>query len=595
MIRALALALLLAGPALAQMPMDAQLATDPGDTTLTVTADRDGITARQRAVPAQLSASQRAAWRALFLDIEAGRLRQAEAALEGLGNSLLRETARAQIIVARGPGKMNRAELVQWLSAHTDLPEAPRIAKIAAGMRGQSAALPALPTARRLQYVSFNPPLAFRSETGRDDAAAAASLKPLLAADRNAEAEAGWQQVEATLSAGARAEWAQRVAWSYYGQSDNAAAARLGLEAARGMGPWAALGAWTAGLAAWRLGDHDSAAKAFDLMASRLAGSERSDDLAAAGAYWASRAHMAAGRPELVTPRLEAATNKAPNSLYGLLARRALGLAPAQDWSEPDFITADWNHLRNFAGARRAAALVEIGQIGLADRELKHLALTVSQANYPALLRLAARLSLPATQYSLAVRPPLGIDPPLSARFPAPDWEPARGWRVDRALVFAHALQESNFVTTATSRVGAKGLMQLMPATARELTRQIKTENAAPVVGELDDPVYNIEMGQTYLEALRDMPWTEGVLPKVIAAYNAGPGSVQKWNASLDDKGDPLLFMASIPFLETRHYVEVVTRNYWMYQLRDGTTPASMDAMISGAWPRFPARTHSAD
>ena len=191
MIRALALALLLAGPALAQMPMDAQLATDPGDTTLTVTADRDGITARQRAVPAQLSASQRAAWRALFLDIEAGRLRQAEAALEGLGNSLLRETARAQIIVARGPGKMNRAELVQWLSAHTDLPEAPRIAKIAAGMRGQSAALPALPTARRLQYVSFNPPLAFRSETGRDDAAAAASLKPLLAADRNAEAEAG--------------------------------------------------------------------------------------------------------------------------------------------------------------------------------------------------------------------------------------------------------------------------------------------------------------------------------------------------------------------------------------------------------------------
>jgi soluble lytic murein transglycosylase-like protein len=137
--------------------------------------------------------------------------------------------------------------------------------------------------------------------------------------------------------------------------------------------------------------------------------------------------------------------------------------------------------------------------------------------------------------------------------------------------------------------------MQLMPATARELTRQIKADDAAPVAGELDDPVYNIEMGQTYLEALRDMPWTEGVLPKVIAAYNAGPGSVQKWNASLDDKGDPLLFMASIPFLETRHYVEVVMRNYWMYQLRDGTPPAAMDAMIAGTWPRFPAGTTSAD
>lgn len=584
--RFLVIAALLAPPALAPPALAQQ-----SDATLTVTADREGITARQRAVPAQLSASQRAAWRALFLDIEAGRISKAEAALDGLDNSLLRETARAQIIAARGPGKLSRAELVAWLSAHTDLPQAGRIAKIASQMRGESGPLPTLPSARRLQYISFNPPLAFRSETGREDAAAAESLRPLLAADRNAEAEARWQQTEAALSSGGRAEWAQRIAWSYYGQSDNAAAARLGLEAARGMGPWAALGAWTAGLAAWRLGDHDSAAKAFDLMASRLAGSERSADLAAAGAFWASRAHMAAGRPELVAPRLEAAVRAAPDSLYGLLARRTLGLAPAQDWSEPDFITADWNHLRNFTGARRAAALVEIGQIGLADRELKHLGQTVSEANYPALLRLAARLSLPATQYSLAVRPPVGIEPPLSARFPAPDWQPARGWRVDKALVFAHALQESNFVTTATSRAGAKGVMQLMPGTARELAKRLQLEGATGVIGELDNPVFNIEMGQTYLEALRDMPWTSGLLPKVIAAYNAGPGSVQRWNASLDDKGDPLLFMASIPFLETRHYVEVVLRNYWMYQLRDGTRPASMDSMITGSWPRFPTQS----
>lgn len=580
MMRLLMFAALLATPALAQQ----------SDTTLTVTADREGITARQRAVPPQLTVSQRAAWRALFLDIQAGRLSKAEAALDGLDNPLLRETARAQIIAARGPGKLSRAELVAWLSAHTDLPEAGRIAKIANQMRGESGPMPILPSARRLQYISFNPPLAFRSETGLQDAAAAASLKPLLAADRNAEAEDGWKRAEAALSNGARTEWAQRVAWSYYGQGDNVAAARMGLEAARGMGPWAALGAWTAGLAAWRLEDYDSAAKAFDLMASRLAGSDRSDDLAAAGAFWASRAQMAAGRPELVGPRLETAVKKAPNSLYGLLARRTLGLAPAQDWAEPDFITADWNHLRNFGGARRAAALVEIGQIGLADRELKHLAQTVSEANYPALLRLAARLSLPATQYSLAVRPPVGIDPPLSARFPAPDWEPARGWRVDKALVFAHALQESNFVTTATSRAGAKGIMQLMPGTARELTKKIQRDGAADVIGELDNPVFNIEMGQTYLEGLRDMPWTGGLLPKVIAAYNAGPGSVQRWNEKLDDKGDPLLFMASIPFLETRHYVEVVLRNYWMYQLRDGIKPTSMDAMISGSWPRFPTQ-----
>ena len=272
-----------------------------------------------------------------------------------------------------------------------------------------------------------------------------------------------------------------------------------------------------------------------------------------------------------------------PNSFYGLLARRALGLAPVQDWAEPDFITADWNHLKTLPGAKRAAALIEIGQIGLADRELRYLAVTAPDDSFAPLLRLAARLGLPATQYALALRPPVGVDAPLSARFPAPEWLPARGWRVDRGLVFAHALQESNFVTTARSRTGAKGLMQLMPAATKSVTATMADGTTATViVRDLADPSFNIECGQTYLEELRDMSYTGGLLPKVVAAYNAGPGSVQRWNASLDDRGDPLLFIESIPFKETRHYVQVVLRNYWMYQLRDGVAPPSVDALVAG-------------
>jgi hypothetical protein len=169
---------------------------------------------------------------------------------------------------------------------------------------------------------------------------------------------------------------------------------------------------------------------------------------------------------------------------------------------------------------------------------------------------------------------------------------PARGWRVDRGLVFAHALQESTFITTATSKAGAKGLMQLMPGTARqvkaEINNAVQDSGAAEVLGDLTDPAFNIEVGQTYLETLRDMGLTQGLLPKVVAAYNAGPGSVQRWNTALDDRGDPLLFIESIPFKETRHYVEVVIRNFWMYQLRDGTPATSMDALAAGLWPRFP-------
>ncbi|KAB7648474.1 lytic transglycosylase domain-containing protein [Polymorphobacter fuscus] len=559
----------------------AALPAPSGDSDLTITAHQPGITARQRAVPPQLSIAARQAYGQIFRDIDAGRFAKAEAGLAAIGPGLLTDTARAQIMIARGVGKLSRAELAEWLAANRDMPQAPRIAQLAAKLPAPDASpLPALALTRPFRTVTY----AARAELSAVDTAFAAAAKPLLAVDRNAEAADRWRVAQESLSNGTRTEWAQRIAWSYYGQNDNAAALQLGAEAAKGLpgpGQFAALGAWTAGLAAFRSGQYDVAARMFDLVGTK----NPSGDLAAAAAFWASRAWLAAGNPDLVAPRLEAAT-KAPNSFYGLLARRTLGLAPVQDWAEPDFITADWNVLKNLPGARRAAALMEIGQIGLGDRELRFLAQTAPQTAYPALLRLAARLGLPATQYSLAVRPPIGIDAPLSARFPAPDWVPARGWRVDRGLVFAHALQESTFITTATSRTGAKGIMQLMPGTAKQVKAEMN--GAVEVVGDLADPAFNIEVGQTYLEALRDMSYTQGLLPKVVAAYNAGPGSVQRWNTTLDDRGDPLLFIESIPFKETRHYVEVVLRNLWMYQLRDGTPVTSMDALAAGLWPRFP-------
>ena len=579
-------AALLGGTAQAQDASPAR-AQDAGDTILTVTAERPGITARQRAVPPQLSSRDRAIYGSIFRDIDAGRYAVAEAAIAAHGPGVLTETARAQLILARGIGKLTRAELADWLTANRDTPQAPRISQLAARLPMlDGTPLPTLPLARPFRTAAFAP----RPEYDPADLALAAALKPLLAADRNAEAADRWRAAQGDLSNAARSEWAQRIAWSHYSANDNGAAQQLGLEAARGLsgpGNYAALGAWTAGLAAFRSGKYEDAAKAFDIVGTKLP----APDLGAAAAFWASRAWLAAGHAELVAPRLEAAA-RTPNYFYGLLARRALGLAPVQDWAEPDFITADWNVLKALAGARRAAALIEIGQLGLGDRELRHLAQTAPQTAYPALLRLAARLELPATQYSLAVRPPIGIEAPLSARYPAPDWLPARGWRVDRALVFAHALQESAFVTSATSRTGAKGIMQLMPATARDvnaaIARTAMDAGLAPVSGDLGDPEFNIEVGQTYLEALRDMSYTQGLLPKIIAAYNAGPGSVQRWNTTLDDRGDPLLFIESIPFKETRGYVQVVFRNFWMYQLRNGSPTLTMDALVAGLWPRFP-------
>ncbi len=584
------IALVLAGPAAAiTVPPALMPPTPPPLTTLppaaqpmqTVTGLRTGITPRQRMVPQQLTEEERAAFRQIFLDLDAGRFTAAEKSLIALPAGLLSETARAALIVARGTGKVTRADLVTWLTANPDLPLSPKIARLADALPGgDSAPLPLLPEARPFRTASST---GFRTEPAPADGELSARLKPLLAADRNDEAERLWLAQAQALSPFARADLAARIAWNHYRMGDDLAAWRMGLEAAAGLGQGASDGAWSAGLAAFRLGRWRDAAEAFDLVKMGR------DDTRAAAAFWAGRSWGLAGNEANRKARLsQAATSVA--SFYGLLARRSLGVDQGLDWREPDFITADWNYLKEVAGARRAAALVEIGQLGLADRELRHLAATAPADAYPAILRLAARLDLPATQYSLATKPPVGLEAPLSARYPAPDWVPFRGWRVPRSLAFAHALQESAFITTATSRTGAKGLMQLMPDTRDLVNRRIlkETPDAANVVGDMADPAYNFELGQTYLEVLGRMGLTGGLLPKVIAAYNAGPGSVQTWTRTLDDQGDPLLFIESIPYRETRHYVEIVLRNLWMYELRDGHSPASMDAIAQGLWPRLP-------
>jgi soluble lytic murein transglycosylase-like protein len=533
------------------------------------------FTAAERAVPAQLDAAARAAYAQAFRDLDAGRLPAVEAAIAARPDGLLTPVLEAHLLLKRKP----TAALADWVRAHPDLPQSPRLAEAAAAAGASE--LPPIPAARRMRVVSYTAPMAPRS--AKADAAGVAlaqAVKPLIDAKQLGSAEAAWRERRDGVEEPSRSEWAQRIAWSYYTSGDDAGALRMGAAAGEGSGEWAALGNWVAGLAAWRADNCVEASAHFDTVAAKGA----TADLRAGGAYWASRAYMACGRPQDVSPRLRTAA-RYTDSFYGLLAAQSLGQTPAHSWSEPDFIQADWNHLAKISGARRAAALVEIGQLGLADRELRHLAATGDGSTYEPLLRLAARLNLPATQYWLAHRPPAGATPPMAARFPAPAWKPYRGWRIDQSLVFAHALQESNFVTDATSHVGARGVMQLMPGTAKDLCKEIGEAHDA---ARLADPEFNIELGQSYLEGLRDSTWTQGLLPKVIAAYNAGPGSVKNWNASLNDKGDPLLFIESIPFVETRHYVEVVLRNYWMYQQRQGQRADSLQAIAQGLWPRFP-------
>jgi soluble lytic murein transglycosylase len=130
---------------------------------------------------------------------------------------------------------------------------------------------------------------------------------------------------------------------------------------------------------------------------------------------------------------------------------------------------------------------------------------------------------------------------------------------IDPIIVLSLIRQESVFNPEAKSRVGARGLMQLMPATARRLKRSVRE-------GQLSNPRLNIELGTKYLKNL--MKRYDGNLVYVLSAYNAGESRVERWRGNLFDSDETILKnIESIPFLETRNYVKLIFRNIFFYKL----------------------------
>ena len=228
--------------------------------------------------------------------------------------------------------------------------------------------------------------------------------------------------------------------------------------------------------------------------------------------------------------------------------------------------------------------LAEVGRRDAAADDLVWLVRTGDPKDYGALSRLSRALGLTGAQTFMAYNAPRGEGAHPSLRYPVTFRAPVGGWRVDPALAFAHALQESNFRETVVSPAGAIGLMQIMPITQREYAASINMSSGA----DLKDPAVNLAFGQRTLESLNSSNFTQGKLPKVMAAYNAGPTPVSRWESEIRDQGDPLLYMESIPYWETRGYVAIVMRNYWMYlRQADADAPSRVD-LAENDWPMFP-------
>ena len=360
---------------------------------------------------------------------------------------------------------------------------------------------------------------------------------------------------------------------------------------------------WIAGLAAFRLQDFDTAFDAFKKLA---LDSSANDWLRSGAAYWAARAAIAGGSPELAPDFLTIAS-RSPWTFYGILAERQLGLEAGADpdayvlaqaglapappsASDGEFVRAAYASVSgpeltrlvgDDARARRAVELAQIGRMNEAGRELRA-GLLAAQSESERNIWTTLALELNSTSVARArSRESKGFDPD---DFPTPDLQPDGGFTLDKALVYAVIRQESRFNAYAVSGAGAMGLMQITPDTAVTTTGDDRMRGD-PL--SLFDAPTNLRIGQDYLDHLMKKA-TAGDLLRALAAYNSGPGVLSRTQLVVGDD-DPLLLMESMPAGETRTYVERVMANYWIYRRIFGQTSHSIDALASGARGVSPA------
>jgi soluble lytic murein transglycosylase len=531
---------------------------------------------------ATLDDDSAARYRTIFDQLDGKKWIDAKTAILALEESdSMRPYLLARLYLAKDSPRVELFDLLDLVNKAPYLPQADQLSKLAAKRGAQG--LPDASATRKLVWTGGSPQRRTLSAVKNDSVADAirGQVTARIVANDPAGAEAQLAGAEFALTPAGYTELQHRIGWSYYIVGDTKSARRMAARALEGgAGEWVASAWWTIGLSAWREQDWNGAASAF-----YKAATEANDgDMRSGGYFWSARAVTADHHPERVNSLLKAAARET-ETFYGMLARETLGLSVQETLHRDTVTSADWAQLKTLPNARNAVIMRSVGRAGDADQALRREAELSGDTNYAALVHLASELSLPTTQLWLAQRSTDGRKVAAYARFPSPDWTPTNGWLVDKGLVYAHALQETRFITDARSTADARGVLQVVPGTGRELAGQA---GISFTVEQLYDPSYNLALGQLYMKKLAAMPATQGLLVKVVAAYNAGPAPVDRWNTQVRDGGDPLLFIESVPYYETRAYLNAVLRNYFVYQMEQQGSSPVLKAMAQGMWTRFP-------
>lgn len=531
-------------------------------------------------LPTVLDGEERDRYRRIFQAQASGQFAQADADIAQVKDRTLMGYVGAQRLLSQGyPAKF--PELAQWLQDYNDHPDAPAIYRLAVARRTPGAG--DITPASFTGFAQPSPTFAAARTVRGADAGAAGELRARLQQmaddggfnaafvllDRKSTVDVlGPQEVEM---------WRGRMRTRAL-EADSQRGMQVPVDP--GMPPDAN---WTAGLKAFTQGNYGEAARRFEAVAD-AAPDRASSWTLSQGSFWAARANLLAGSPQKFAPFLKRAALYG-RTFHGLIAQKALGMRIEPDWNVPALDRRRADVLKNDRAGRRALALLQLGAATAAERELYAASIDADPQYIETVMALAQKASMPSLSVKVGnanwdqrhnIK---GYD---GGMYPMPPWQPTGGWSLDRALVWGFMRQESAFNPKARSTVGAMGLMQLMPGTARLVSTRYAPETAG---ADPYDPATSVALGQAYLVSL--LSEVDGNLVRTAAGYNGGPGNVMRWDNALNAGQDPLLYIASIPLHETRDFVQRVLANYWVYQIRLGQPTPSLDQIAAHEWPRY--------
>ena len=383
----------------------------------------------------------------------------------------------------------------------------------------------------------------------------------------------------------AEALWQAAMAYERRGRRTKAREVFLNLAGRYPRSHLADRARWRAGYALYGLGRFKNAARVFLKLAEQTTEHYMRDQ----AYYWAGKSYQRAGRKALGADWIRRAAAGFPTSYYGSRARAMLALkdrahprAPASP--EDDGLRQTYEPSPYLLKGDR---LADLGLYGEAEQEYRHagwahkreiFALSELQRRYERIgaMNQAFRVSGRILNLEREQGVPISLTS-FRRMYPTYYWgeitRAAQDLGLDPNLVIAIMRQESAFDEMALSRAGARGLMQVMPATGRRVARKLRLKGFT--TDDLWDPHTSIRLGARHLaDHFRSFRRSkDGQLGLALSAYNAGLKVARKWSARFPEH-DVDEFVESIPYRETRNYVKLVYRNYQVYSYLQQETDA---------------------